>query len=40
MLNLRTPHGDIDLAFEPAGTHGFGDLAAQAAAHDIEGVVV
>jgi hypothetical protein len=40
MLNLRTPYGDIDLTFEPAGTHGFDDLVAQAAARDVEGVVV
>lgn len=34
-LNLRTPHGDIDLAFEPDGTDGFPDLARSAEPHSI-----
>lgn len=40
MLNLRTSYGDIDLVFEPAGTHGFDDLVARATARDVAGVVV
>ncbi len=24
--NLRTPHGDLDINFTPAGTHGYDDL--------------
>ena len=30
MLNLTTRFGDLDLAFEPAGTRGFGDLRRRA----------
>lgn len=31
MLNLRTPHGDLDLTFQPAGfPHGYDDLIGQA----------
>ncbi|MFP5345576.1 MAG: nucleotidyl transferase AbiEii/AbiGii toxin family protein [Actinomycetes bacterium] len=40
VLNLRTPYGDIDLTFEPAGTHGFDDLMAHALIRDVDGVVV
>ena len=29
-LNLRTPHGDIDLTFEPDGTDGYPDLVRDA----------
>lgn len=39
-LNLRTPHGDIDLAFEPDGTDGYPDLIRAAEAHDIGAVRV
>lgn len=31
ILNLRTRHGDLDISFQPAGTTGYGDLAADAA---------
>ncbi|MGH3497892.1 MAG: nucleotidyl transferase AbiEii/AbiGii toxin family protein [Acidimicrobiales bacterium] len=34
-LNLRTPHGDIDLTFEPDGTHGYPDLIRNADDHNI-----
>lgn len=30
LLNLTTRHGDLDVAFVPAGTRGFDDLRAQA----------
>lgn len=41
MLNLRTPHGDIDLTFVPAGfPAGYDDLIAQASPHVIDGVTV
>lgn len=34
-LNLRTPHGDIDLTFEPDGTDGYPDLVRNARDHTI-----
>ena len=40
MLNLRTPHGDIDLTFEPAGTTGYPDLASHAEPLAIDGITV
>jgi len=36
--NLVTKHGLLDLSFEPAGTGGYGDLAARAVTIDVEGV--
>ena len=39
-LNLRTPHGDIDLTFDPAGTTGYPDLAAHADRLALEGITV
>ncbi len=35
MLNLRTPHGDVDLTFEPQGTDGYPDLVRAASPHRI-----
>lgn len=41
MLNLRSPHGDLDLTFEPAGfPHGYDDLIGQARAREVGGVTV
>jgi hypothetical protein len=41
MLNLRTPHGDMDLTFSPAGfPAGYDDLIGQASPHFIEGITV
>lgn len=40
MLNLRTPYGDVDLTFDPAGTAGYPDLAGHAVQLRIDGVVV
>jgi len=37
MLNLRTPHGDFDLTFAPAGIDGYLDLARSSTARSIEG---
>jgi hypothetical protein len=34
-LNLRTPHGDIDLTFQPDGTDGYPDLIRNAVDHTI-----
>lgn len=34
-LNLRTPHGDLDLTFEPDGTDGYPDLIRNAEDHSI-----
>ncbi|HVV76344.1 MAG TPA: nucleotidyl transferase AbiEii/AbiGii toxin family protein [Mycobacteriales bacterium] len=39
-LNLRTPHGDLDLSFEPDGTRGYEDLAAHATARTVAGITV
>ena len=39
-LNLRTPHGDIDLTFEPDGTGGYRDLIQSAENHAIGAVHV
>ncbi|MDQ6873852.1 MAG: Fic family protein [Actinomycetota bacterium] len=36
-LNLRTPHGDVDLTFEPAGTGGYPDLAVHAVQLRVDG---
>ncbi len=41
MLNLTTSHGDLDISFEPSGTHGYEDLARSAAPCDLgDGLVV
>lgn len=37
MLNLRTPYGDVDLTFNPAGTAGYPDLAGHAVQLRIDG---
>ena len=39
-LNLRTPHGDLDLTFVPAGTQGYPDLVARAERRDLGAVRV
>jgi hypothetical protein len=39
-LNLTTNHGDLDIAFVPAGTSGFEDLARDATTVALEGVQV
>ncbi|MDP9092559.1 MAG: hypothetical protein M3N95_06335 [Actinomycetota bacterium] len=41
MLNLRTPHGDMDLTFSPAGfPAGYDDLIGHARPHLVDGVTV
>lgn len=41
MLNLRTSHGDLDLAFTPAGfPAGYDDLIARAGRHQVSGLTV
>lgn len=40
VLNLETAAGDVDLSFQPSGTNGYADLAAQAERFDLEGVEV
>lgn len=40
LLNLVTHFGDLDLAFEPAGTSGFADLASRAERFTIQGTPV
>lgn len=40
MLNLRTPHGDVDLTFDPAGVDGYPDLVRSAVAKVVDGVTV
>jgi len=40
MLNLRTPHGDVDLTFDPAGVDGYPDLARSATPRLVDGVTV
>lgn len=37
MLNLRTPYGDVYLAFDPAGTAGYPDLAGHAVQLRVDG---
>lgn len=39
-LNLRTPHGDLDLTFTPSGTQGYPDLIRAARPHLVNGVTV
>ncbi len=41
MLNLRSPHGDLDLTFEPAGfPHGYDDLITRAEPHTVGSVTI
>ncbi|HZY76707.1 MAG TPA: hypothetical protein VFE40_10335 [Jatrophihabitantaceae bacterium] len=40
MLNLRTPYGDLDLTFLPAGTDGYPDLVVQAQPRRVGGIEV
>lgn len=41
MLNLRTPHGDLDLTFEPAGfPHGYDDLITRAESHTVGRIMI
>jgi hypothetical protein len=40
MLNLVTVFGDLDVAFLPAGTHGYEDLARRHEKYDLEGLTV
>lgn len=40
MLNLRTPHEDFDLTFDPAGVGGYPDLARSATPRLVDGVTV
>ncbi|MDE0179382.1 MAG: hypothetical protein OXP36_12405, partial [Gammaproteobacteria bacterium] len=40
VLNLTTSAGDLDLAFMPAGTQGFGDLRRDAVAIEVSGTCV
>lgn len=41
MLNLRSPHGDIDLTFEPAGfPHGYDDLISHAEPHMVGSIMI
>lgn len=39
-LNLRTPHGDLDLTMRPDGTDGYDDLARNAQPHAVGPVTV
>ena len=38
LLNLTTVFGDLDIAFEPAGTKGYADLEASCIRIDVDGV--
>jgi hypothetical protein len=40
VLNLRTVHGDLDIAFEPAGTSGYADLIRAAESRTVGGIDV
>jgi hypothetical protein len=41
LLNLTTKFGDLDLAFEPAGTSGYADLSTRAVSYELgDGLVV
>ena len=40
LLSLSTEYGDLDLAFRPAGTDGYDDLAQRTVRYELEGVVV
>lgn len=39
LLNLEAEAGDVDLAFQPAGTQGYDDLARHVARFDLDGIV-
>lgn len=39
-LNLRTPHGDLDLTFTPSGTTGFDDLVRTAQRRTVHGTEI
>jgi hypothetical protein len=41
LLNLTTRHGDLDLSFEPSGTHGYDELQPREVRYDLgDGLVV
>lgn len=40
MLNLRTPHGDLDIAFTPDGTAGYDDLSRSAERRTVAGIEI
>jgi hypothetical protein len=40
LLNLTTAFGDLDLAFQPAGTQGYEDLRQRSEQYDLGGLVV
>lgn len=40
LLNLRTPHGDLDITFTPDGTAGYEDLARSAERRTVAGIQV
>jgi hypothetical protein len=40
MWNLQTPKGDLDIAFEPSGTHGYDDLARDVVVMRVRGIDV
>lgn len=40
MLNLRSPHGDFDLTFAPAGVDGYAELSRSATVRNVDGVTV
>jgi len=40
LVNLTTRFGDFDIAFEPAGTDGYQDLASHAVDFDVDGITV
>lgn len=40
MLNLRTPHGDLDIAFTPEGTSGYDDLSRSAERRIVGGIEI
>jgi hypothetical protein len=40
LVNLTTQYGDFDIAFQPAGSHGYEDLVGDAIELEIDGTVV
>jgi hypothetical protein len=40
LLSLVTDHGELDIAFEPAGTSGYDDLARDIEQYDLDGMLV
>jgi hypothetical protein len=40
LVNLTTRYGDLDIAFEPAGTKGYDDLRRQQVTYDLDGLLV